>query len=136
MAIALATATRDGMANAIATQADSGAGAATIKVYTGSSPGPNTAVTGTLLATFTCQDPAFATSSSGTITLDITPAMTTTGLAAGTAGYFRLAASTPANVLDGTVTATGGGGDLELNTTTVSVGLALEITGGTVTVPQ
>lgn len=136
MAIALATATRDAMADAIATRADSGAGAATIKVYTGASPGPNTAVTGTLLATFTCQDPAFAASSSGTITLDITPAMTTTGLAAGTAGYWRMASSTPGNVLDGTVTTTGGGGDLELNTTTVSVGLALEITGGTVTVPQ
>lgn len=135
MTIALATATRTSMALGLLSAIDAGAGAATIKVYTGASPGPNAAVTGTLLATFTCSDPSF-TESGGVLTLDITPAVTTTGLAAGTAGYFRIATSTPANVLDGNVTATGGGGDLELNTTTVSVGLSLEITSGTLTVPQ
>lgn len=136
MALAISTASRNAAADAIGNLVDAGAGAGTIKVYTGSSPGPNTAVTGTLLATFTCQDPAFAAASTGVKTLDITPAMTTTGLAAGTAGYFRIQDSNAANVMDGTVTATGGGGDLQLNTTTISVGLSLEITSGTITMPQ
>lgn len=68
-------------------------------------------------------------------TLDATPVLATTGLAAGTAGWFRMKDSTGATVLDGSATATGGGGDLQLNTTTVSVGLDLEITAGTVTMP-
>jgi hypothetical protein len=33
------------------------------------------------------------------------------------------------------VTATGGGGDLTLNSTTVSVGVDVEITSGTITMP-
>lgn len=136
MALAISTAARNAAADAVGNLIDAGAGAGTIKVYTGSSPGPNAAETGTLLATFTCQDPAFGAASTGVKTLDVTPAMTTTGLAAGTAGYFRVEDSTGANVFDGTVTATGGGGDLELNTTTISVGLSLEITSGTITMPQ
>lgn len=135
MAIALATAARNAACNGIVDLADAGGGAGTIKVYTGSSPGPNTAVTGTLLATFTLAATAFGNASTGTATLASTP-RSTTGAAAGTAGYFRMADSTGAAIMDGTVGATGSGADLELNTTTVSVGLALDITSGTITVPQ
>lgn len=138
MAIALTTAARNAGIGAIAALIDAGAGAGTIKVYTGASPGPNTGVGGaTLLATFTLDaTAAFGSPSTGVVTLDVSPAITTTGAAAGTAGFFRAADSTGASVLDGSVTATGGGGDLELNTTTVSVGLSLEITSGTLTQPQ
>lgn len=137
MAIALATAARNAACDAIVDLLDAGAGAPTIKIYTGASPGPNTAVTGTLLATFTLDaTAAFGNSATGTATLDVSPAITTTGLAAGTAGYFRAADSVPNGVFDGTVGATGSGADLELNTTTISVGLSLEITSGTITVPQ
>jgi hypothetical protein len=37
--------------------------------------------------------------------------------------------------MDGSVTATGAGGDLQLATTAISVGLTVDITGGTVTMP-
>jgi len=62
------------------------------------------------------------------------------GLAAGTAGWFRVLDSTEAagsglGVVDGTVTATGGGGDLTLNTTTISVGVDVEVTSGSITMP-
>lgn len=136
MAIALATATRNVLINALTALIDAGAGPGTIKVYSGASPGPNAAPTGTLLATFTLNDPAFGGGAVGVATMDNTPVPTATGLAAGTAGYFRLEDSVGTDILDGTVTATGGGGDIELNTTTISVDLALEITNGTLTQPQ
>jgi hypothetical protein len=85
-------------------------------------------------------DPAFAAASGGSAALDVTPALTDDGLAAGTAGWFRICDSTEAagsglGVLDGSVTATGGGGDLTLNTTTISVGVSVGITSGSITMP-
>jgi hypothetical protein len=136
MATKLATATRTAACDAIVDLTDGGAGAGTIKIYTGSQPATaNTAVTGTLLATFTLNDPAFDAAASGVAALDISPVISTTGVAAGDAGYFRLEDSTGADILDGSVTATGGGGQLTINTVTVSVGVDLTITSLTVTVP-
>jgi hypothetical protein len=43
--------------------------------------------------------------------------------------------SNNAAVMDGDVTATGGGGDLTLATTSITSGLSVDITGGTVTMP-
>jgi hypothetical protein len=138
MVIRLATATRDALANAITTRADSGTSAATIKVYSGTQPASaNSAASGTLLATFTCSDPSFGASSTGVITLDITPAVTTTGAAAGTAGWFRLEANgATATVLDGSVTASGGGGDMTVDNTSIAVGQTVTITSGTITMPS
>ena len=131
-----ATATQNAACDAIVDLADAGLGAATIDLRTGAQPASaNGAATGTLLATFTCADPAFGAAVAGVATLDTTPALTTVGLAAGDAGWFRAKDSTGATVLDGSVTATGGGGDLTVNTITVSVGLSLSLTSGTITVP-
>lgn len=135
MGLRLAVATRNALANAIETAIDSDVGAGTVKIYTGAQPtNPDTAASGTLLATFTLADPAFGAAASGVITLQGVP-LSTTGAAAGTAGWFRLADNSGDAVLDGTVSATGGGGTLELNTTTVSIGLNLQITAGTITMP-
>lgn len=141
MTIRISTAVRNAMAATITTTADGGTGPAVIRIYSGSQPAtPATSPSGTLLAEFTCSDPAFGSPATGVVTLDITPAVTATGLAAASAGWFRICDSTEAagtglGVIDGSVTATGGGGDLTLNTVTVSVGLALEITSGTFTMP-
>ena len=141
MATRISTAARTAAAAAIAALADAGAGAARIRVYTGAQPAsPGATPTGTLLAEFVLSDPAFDSVTGGVASLDITPALATTGLAAGTAGWWRLldsteAAGTGLGVVDGSVTATGGGGELQLNTTTISVGLAVEITSGTLTMP-
>ncbi|MGW5556858.1 hypothetical protein ACWER9_06500 [Micromonospora sp. NPDC003944] len=135
MATRISTAARNAAAGAIAGLLDAGAGAGTIKVYSGSQPATgDTAESGTLLATFTLADPAFSSASSGVATLAGTP-RSTTGVGAGTAGWFRAEDSTGANVLDGSVTAAGGGGELELSTTTISVGLTVELTSGAVTMP-
>ena len=123
------------MADVIGTALDADAGPGTIKVYTGTQPtNPNTAASGTLLCTFTLADPSFGAASTGSKTIQGTP-LATTGVADGTAGWFRAADQSGDAVMDGTVSATGGGGNLELNTTTVSTGLSVEITGGTVTMP-
>jgi hypothetical protein len=114
---------------------DGGSGAGTIKIYTGTQPTTaNDAVAGTLLATVTLADPAFGASSTGVATLSGTP-LSGSGVAVGTAGWARFADSTGATVMDGSVTATGGGGQIELATTSISTGVTVQITGGTVTMP-
>ena len=65
----ISTAARDAACNAIVDLVDAGAGAGTIKVYTGAAPtNPGDAASGTLLGTLTCSDPAFGASSTGTAT--------------------------------------------------------------------
>src|SRR4051812_30026431 len=122
----LATATQNAMMDAVETRVDIGAGAATVKLYSGTQPATaNTALSGnTLLATFTLDNPAFGAASSGTITLAGVP-RATTGVAAGTATFFRMETSDPFTVCDGdvgTASAT-----LILNTVTISVGVAVSI---------
>ncbi|GIH91945.1 hypothetical protein ACFFMN_33935 [Planobispora siamensis] len=135
MAIRLSTAARNAACDAIVDLLDAGAGAATIEVRTGSQPASaEDAASGTLLCTFTLADPAFGGSATGTATMAGAP-RSTTGAAAGTAGYFRAKDSSGNTVMDGSVSATGGGGDLQLNTTTISVGVNVQITSGTVTMP-
>lgn len=142
MTVRINTAARNALADAITALIDGGSGAGRLRIYTGTQPaGPGTAPSGTLLAEITFSDPSFGAAATGTITADITPALTATGVAAGTAGWFRLldsteAAGTGLGVLDGSVTATGGGGDLTLATTTISVGLTVTITSLTVTMPS
>lgn len=134
MAIRLAAAARNAAADAVVDLIDVGPAAGTLKVYTGSQPATgDTTETGTLLATVALGDPAFGSAASGVAT-GADPAAVT-GVAAGTAGWFRIEDSTGANVFDGSVTATGGGGDLTLATTTISVGLSVDITSLSVTMP-
>lgn len=142
MALSLSTAARNAMCDALVDLVDGGSGAGVIRIYTGSKPAsPGTSPSGTLLAEFTLSDPAFGSASTGAATLDITPEVTDSSAnASGTAGWFRVldsteAAGTGLGVFDGTVTATGGGGDLTLNTVSVTSGGPVTITSGTVTVP-
>lgn len=138
MAVQLATATQNAKADKVDDLINGGSAAGTVKVYSGTQPAnANTAITGTLLATFTLDNPAFGAASGGVITLSATP-LSTTGVAAGTATHFRCASGGTGGVgtvFDGSVTATGGGGQLQLNTTTISVGVTVQITSGTYTMP-
>lgn len=135
MTIRFPTATRNASCDAIVDLTDGGAGAGTIDIRTGSQPASaNDAASGSLLATITLSDPAFGAASSGVATLAGTP-ISATGSGDGTAGWFRIKDSDGDTVLDGSVTATGGGGDMQLNTTTISTGVDFELTSGTITVP-
>lgn len=141
MATRISTAARTAAAGAVAALVDGGSGAGVIRIYTGTQPaGPGSAATGTLLASLTLNDPAFGAAVSGVATLDVDPALTATAVADGTAGWFRLLDSTEAagsglGIVDGAVTATGGGGQLTLATTTVTTGLQVAVTSGTITMP-
>ena len=141
MATRISTAARTAACDAVVDLVEGGSGAGVIRVYSGAQPaGPATTASGTLLAEFTLSDPAFGAASSGVATLDVTPALTDVGITDGDAGWFRLldsteAAATGLGIVDGSVTATGGGGQLELNTVAISTGVNVEITSGTVTMP-
>lgn len=134
MAVRLSTAARNALANAIETLVDVDAGAGTIKIYTGSQPATaDTAASGTLLATVVLADPAFGSASSGVITG--TDPASVTAVATGTAGWWRMADNSGDTVIDGNVTATGGGGDMTLSSTSIVSGGAVDITSLTVTMP-
>lgn len=135
MAWGLSATTRNNMANAFRDSIDAGSGAGVLEIRTGSKPAnADAADSGTLLATVAFADPSTGSASSGTVT--VTDPAAVTGVAAGTAGHARIKTSAGGVVADGTVTATGGGGDVTLATTTISVGLSVDITsGGSFTMP-
>lgn len=136
MATRIPTNVQNALADLAAGFIDADVGAGTIQIRSGAQPATaNLAATGTLLATLTFNDPAFLAAAAGVSTMDDTPAVTGLGVAAGTAGWFRILDNSGDTVMDGAITATGGGGELEMNTTTVSIGLAVTITAGTLTMP-
>ena len=131
----LSTPARNAACNAVVDLIDAGAGAGTLKIYSGAVPDDgDTTPAGTLLATVTFADPAFGNAATGVATA--TDPAAVTGVAAGTAGCWIIEDSTGANVMTGDVTATGGGGSLELATTTISIGLTVDITAFTYTQPM
>ena len=135
MSFKLSTAARNAACNALVDLIDAGAGAGTIQIRTGSQPaGPDTGATGTLLGTLTFSDPAFGNASSGVATAD-TITSDTSADATGTAGYFRILDSNSNAIFDGSITATGGGGDLTLNSVSIIASGTIAISAMTVTVP-
>jgi hypothetical protein len=129
MAISITAAVAQAAAAAVATAIGSGS---TIEVRTGSKPAtPETAATGTLLATVAVSGSFSATG--GTLTAADPAAVTIA--ASGTAGYFRVKTSGGTAILDGTVTATGGGGDMQLATTTLTSGATLDLGAPSFTMP-
>ncbi|GHG09850.1 hypothetical protein [Streptomyces hydrogenans] len=122
------------LANSLSDAVDTALGnAGTIKIYTGSQPATaDTAASGTLLATFTLGSPGFGNASGGTITLNGTP-LTVAAAATGTAGWFRMATSGGSSILDGSVGTSGQ--QINLNTTSITSGVNVTITSGTITMP-
>lgn len=137
MALTISIAARNAAADAVVDLIDAGDGAGSLRIYDGTRPaGPDTAVTTqTLLAEIELADPAFGSASNGVAALDAT-SLSTTGEADGTATWFRILDADETAILDGSVSTTGGGGDLTLNTTTISIGLTVEITSGSITMPS
>lgn len=134
MAIRLPTASRNAAADAVVDRTDSG-GAGSIEIRTGSQPASaNDAATGTLLVAIPLAATAFGSASNGTASLAGVP-LSGTAVADGTAGWFRMLNGSGQTVLDGSVSTPGGGGDLQLATTTITTGLTVTITTGTVTMP-
>lgn len=106
---------------------------ATLKIYTGSQPAAGGAATGTLLVTITLPADAMAAASAGVAS----KSGTWSGVAGatGTAGWFRIESSAGSRWYDGAVTGTGGGGEIELTSTSITSGQTVTITSFSVTQP-
>lgn len=134
MAIHLPDASRNAMVNAIVDLTDAGTPPGQLRIYTGSQHATAGAEpSGTQLADFALANPAFGAAATGSAAL--TAPATVQGLATGTAGCFAVLNAAGGVIFTGTVTATGGGGDLELNTTSITLGVDVDITSGTFTMP-
>lgn len=128
----LGTPVRDAMANAWAATANGG----TVQIRSGTMPAtPQTAASGTLLATLTLSGTAFGASSTGTATAAAITGDTSVD-ATGTATWFRVLSSSAVALWDGDVTATGGGGALTLDSTSLVQGGTANVTAWAITQPQ
>lgn len=124
MAITINATGRNAMLDALADLFD----VATLTIRTGSAPGAGNTATGTVLATITLPTPAFG-AAAGTVAKAGTW-QDASADATGTAAHFRIVATGGA-IIEGTCTATGGGGDLELSTTSLISGTPFTITAFT-----
>lgn len=129
-----ALALRNAQLDAINTMINGGSGAGTLKIYTGTIPANADTAIGAqvLLATLTFTDPAAGAASASTLTFSAIT-QDSSADATGTATWARIADSAGATVFDCSVSATGGGGVIELNTTSIVSGGPVSITGGTLT---
>lgn len=137
MSLTVGTAGRNAQAAALAGQVDAGSGPGLVRLYTVPRPATPAIAPGAAveLAEFTLNDPSFSGPLVGVMTLDNTPVTSALGLAAGDAAWARVLDSTGVAVFDGSVTATGGGGDFIMATVSVSVGVTLNLVSGTISAP-
>ena len=132
MAFRLGTTMRNNATNGVVDTIDQGAGAGTVKVYTGSQPGSVGGAYGTLLGTLTFSDPAFGASATGVATASAITSDTSADNS-GTAATFALMDS-DANVLaDGTCGL--GSGDLSFDNNVIVAGGVIAISSMTITTP-
>lgn len=129
MALGLTTALRNARMDAITTKIDAGAGPGLLRIYDGTRPATGGSVT-TLLAELTFSDPSYGAASSGAITAAAVTSDPSAN-AAGTATWARIVDSNGLFVLDADVSTAGA--DINLNSTTIAVGLQVEITSSILT---
>ncbi len=131
MAVQLSTAVRNARLDAIETTIST---AAVLRIYTGAAPANCAAAnSGTLLAEMTLPSDWMAAASGGAKSLSGTWNDTSAN-GTGTAGHFRIYESSATTChIQGTVTATGGGGDLTLDNTSIASAQTVTITSFTLT---
>lgn len=129
MALGYATALRNAQLDEITARAGS---SALLRIYDGSRPATGGAAT-TLLAELTCNATFAGAAASGVLTLNAIT-QDSSANATGTATWFRIVQSGGStHVMDGSVTASGGGGDMELSSTSIVSGGTVSITSATIT---
>jgi hypothetical protein len=134
MALQFSTTVRNARLDAIETAIGA---SAVLKIRSGAVPAnTGTADSGTVLATINLPADWMAAASNGSKAMSGTW-QDTSADAAGTAGHFRIYASDGTTVhAQGTVTATGGGGDMTLDNTVFAAGQAFSVTGFTINEPN
>lgn len=88
----------------------------------------------TVLVSFTLDNPAFNAASGGTMALAGVP-KSTPAAATGTAAKFEIRDRNNAVVQSGTITATGGGGDVTADNTSIASGQTINLSSYTLTAP-
>jgi len=126
MTMGYSTALRNAQMDAITSTVGN---AGKLRIYDGTRPATGGAVT-TLLAEFTPLGTPFAAGAAAGVLSPTLPAATT-GVAAGTATWARLVTS--ANVFVADYSAGTSGTDVIMNTTTISIGVAVSVTSWTQT---
>lgn len=121
----LATAARNAACDAVVDLVDAGPAAGKLKIYDGA----------VLAVTIILPDPAFGAAVAGVATANGLPLSANATAAVPAADNFEVTDSTDVVVFTGTVTATGGGGDLELNSTNIALGRPVSVTSWTHTQP-
>lgn len=131
MAVQFSTSVRNAMLDSIETTVGV---SAVLKIRSGSVPATcATADAGTALVTYSLASDWAAAASSGAKALSSLPLSTTAG-ATGTAAHYRIYASDGTTCHEqGTVTATGGGGDMTVDNTSINSGQTVNITAFTKT---
>ena len=130
MTLQLSVTVRNAMADAFESSIN-GAGDAVLEIRSGVAANCAAADAGTLLGTIDVPADWLAAASGGAKVLAGT--WTTTAAAVGTAAQFRIKVGSTCHA-QGTVTATGGGGDLTLNSVSISaVGQQITVTSFTLT---
>lgn len=128
MTISYSNTLRTSRMDAITTALGNGA---LLRLYDGTKPSPGGTAT-TKLAELTGGSPFAPGASAGVLTASpIT--QDSSADATGTATWFRLVTSGGTYVMDGTVTATGGGGDLQLSTTSIVATQPVAVSGFVIT---
>ena len=121
MSLTHATAVRNALADLIDSLVNTGAGTAVLEILDGA----------TVLASFDLENPAFGAASSGTITLAGTTLSDASADNSGTADGFQVKDRDGTVIFSGTVTGSGGGGDVEADNTSITAGQSVDLTSFT-----
>ncbi len=124
MALTHATATRNDIADAVDAAVNTGSGTARLRLRDDT----------TTIVDFDLQSPPFGAAASGVITLQGVP-IAATAAATGVVDGFQLLDRDGAVVLSGTVTGTGGGGDIEVTNVNIANGQDCSLASLTYTAP-
>lgn len=126
----------------IVDRCDLGTPPAKLRIYSGSVPTDADTALGAqvLLAELTMSNPAFGSAADANPGGRATASAITDDTAAdatGTASFFRIVrGGTSVVEIQGTVTATGGGGDLTINTVSIVINALVKVTSLTITMPE
>lgn len=121
MAIGISASARGSMMTALNTAIGT---SATFTIYNGTQPANGGTAT-TALAALTCSTTAFGSVAGAVLTAGAIASATASNTS--TATWARIATSGATQVIDMSCTATGGGGDLQLNTTSIVSGATVSI---------
>jgi hypothetical protein len=131
MAVGYVTTVRNSRLNVVRDACDAGTGAGKVRIYSGTRPATGGAET-TILAELTLSDPCAPAATGGVLTFSAITGDTSANNS-GTATWARLLDSANTAVADLGVTATGGGGELQLVSTSITAGEPVNITSMTIT---